>query len=126
MNKTGHAPRILVVDDEPIILETFKFIFGNRFELLTAATGKDALESISKDSVDLVFLDLSLPDMHGMQVLNAIKGHNNHLPVIIISGDDNQAMIREAQRLGAMDYIDKPFDIEQVLSIAQETLNKNK
>jgi len=126
MDKAEGLPQVLVVDDEPIILETFKAIFEGHFEVLTAACGRDALDEIAENSINLVFLDLSIPDMSGMRILAKIKEQDNNLPVIIITGNDNQAVKGEAKRLGAIDYIDKPFDIEQVLDMAYKTLNKNK
>ena len=126
MNNAKKLPKVLVVDDEPVILETFKAIFDGHFEVLTVGCGRDALDEIRKSSINLVFMDLGIPDMGGMRVLAKIKEQDNNLPVIIITGNDNQAVKGEAKRLGAVDYIDKPFDIEQILNMARKTLNKNK
>jgi DNA-binding response OmpR family regulator len=126
MNNTKKVPVILVVDDEPVISETFRAIFEDNFEVLTSSSGKDALDRIAKNSINLIFLDISIPDMNGIQVLSRIKEYNKDLPVIIITGIDNQNTIMEARRLGASDYVHKPFDIKQVLTMTYKALRENR
>jgi CheY-like chemotaxis protein len=125
MNNTEKIPVVLVIDDEPIVLETFKVIFDNHFKVLTAASGRQALDIITKASVNLIFLDINIPDMNGIEVLYKIKEYNKNIPVIVVTATEDVDIQLEAKRLGIDDYISKPFDVEEVIALAHKTI-KNK
>jgi len=124
MNNTEKIPVVLVIDDEPIVLETFKVIFDNHFKVLTAASGRQALEIISNSSVNLIFLDITIPDMNGIEVLYKIKEYNKNIPVIVVTATEDVDIQLEAKRLGIDDYISKPFDVEEVIALAHKTIKK--
>jgi DNA-binding NtrC family response regulator len=126
MNNTEKIPVVLVIDDEPIVLETFKVIFDNHFKVLTAASGRRALEIISNSSVNLIFLDINIPDMNGIEILHKIKEHDRNLPVILVTATANADMIVEAKRLGIDDYLTKPFDVDKAIALAQKTIKKKR
>lgn len=124
MNNTEKIPVVLVIDDEPIVLETFKVIFDNHFKVLTAASGRQALDIITKASVNLIFLDINIPDMNGIEVLYKIKEYNKNIPVIVVTATEDVDIQLEAKRLGIDDYISKPFDVEEVIALAHKTIKK--
>ncbi len=131
MGKT-HAkkiqPKILVVDDEPDITASFQSFFGRRgFLVNTAASGKDALDIIKTSKPDLVFLDLTLPEMTGKEVLKELRAFDKKTKVIIITGHalESEAEDREFQSLGTSAYLNKPIHLEKLLEVV-ESIFKNK
>jgi two-component system nitrogen regulation response regulator NtrX len=108
--------RILVIDDEPAIREALRMILEyERYEFIGAATGPDGLARIKSDAPDMVILDIKMPGMSGLEALAAIKALDESLPVAMISGHGTTADAVQATRLGALDFIDKPFTSERVL-----------
>ena len=115
---------ILVVDDEPMVLDLFqKILSRERYTLLTASNGKEALELVCKKRPDLVILDLKLPDMSGIETLRRINRRNENPEVIIITGYGSMETARAAMRLGAYDYITKPFDIDYIRALIEDALS---
>ena len=126
MNNTKNLPVILVVDDESAVLETFETILEEQFKVLKALSGKEALEKIIKESINLVFLDITMPDMDGMQVLRKIKEYDENMPVIMAAATDNARAAVKAMQSGACNYITKPFDAEEVIAVAQKALQQER
>ena len=126
MNRTKKLPNILVVDDEPVILETFKAIFDSHFCLLTAASAKEALEKIAQNSIGLVFLDINIPDANGIEIIRRIKEYNQDLPIIVVTASGSTDIAVEAQRLGVHGYIVKPFNVGEVVAAAQKIMEREK
>jgi len=122
MNNTKNLPVVLVVDDEPAALEAFEAILDGQFEVLTARSGKEALDKIVKEPINLIFLDIKMPDMDGMQVLRKIKEYDGSLSVIMATAVDSTHTAVEAMRLGACDYITKPFDVEEIIAVARKAI----
>lgn len=109
-------PRILVIDDESAIRDSMRMILEYEgYEFVGSASGEDALALVSRESVDLVFLDIKMPGMDGLEVLQRIKALTDDLPVIIISGHGTVATAVEATKLGAFDFIEKPLASERIL-----------
>ncbi|MCU0574270.1 MAG: sigma-54 dependent transcriptional regulator [Syntrophobacteraceae bacterium] len=117
--------KILIVDDEAFICENLQRILGEEhYDTTVAQSGEAALESLRRNHVDLVFLDLSLPDMHGLDILKHIKGVDPDLLVIVITGYASVESAVEALKMGAYDYIKKPFKadvIKLIVRLALET-----
>jgi len=126
MDSKKNLPVVLVVDDEPAVLEAFESILEERFKVLTARGGKEALGIIAKEPVDLVFLDIAMPDMDGMQVLRKIKEYDENLCVIMATATDSARKAVEAIQLGAFNYIAKPFDVEEVMTLALKAVEQEK
>jgi len=85
-------PRILVVDDEPAIRDTMRMILEyDGYEVLLAGSGQEALQTAERENPDLVFLDVKMPGMDGLEVLSRLKGTNETLPVVIISAHGSTA-----------------------------------
>lgn len=116
-------PIILVVDDEEAVLKLFqKILINKKYTVLTANNGKVALEHIKMEKPNLVVLDLKLPDMSGIDVLRQIKRINKNIEVIIITGYGAVKTARAAMRLGAYDYITKPFDNDYIKTLIEDAL----
>jgi len=105
--------KILFVDDDPGILEAAKTaleLYG--YDVITASSGKECLKKL-KDA-DIVFLDIKMPEMNGIEVLKEIKKRDKSLPVIMITAYATVDTAIEAMKEGAFDYIRKPFDVEEL------------
>jgi DNA-binding NtrC family response regulator len=107
--------RVLVVDDDRSIRRSLeKFLRGEGYDVDTAETGTRAVEALRAGGVDLALLDLGLPELDGLQVLEAVQGLAGLPPVIVVTArDDMQSTVRAVQ-LGAYDYLVKPLDIERL------------
>ena len=109
--------RILVVDDEPPILRFLRASLESQgYIVSTAADARTALEMVRKKAVDLVVLDLGLPDMDGLDVVRQIRDDGETLPIIILSSRDNESAKVTAFDLGVDDYVTKPFGIDELLA----------
>jgi two-component system nitrogen regulation response regulator NtrX len=114
--------RIVVVDDEAAIRDSMKMILEYEgYEFVGAATGQEGLTLIEREPPDLVFLDIKMPVMDGLEVLSRLKSHNPALPVIMISGHGTGSTGYEARKLGADGFIEKPFQRELILQAIEDT-----
>lgn len=121
---TGKA-KILVVDDEPDMLWTLsRLLRGQGFEVLTAENGQKALALIFQAGPGLIILDKALPDMDGLERLKEVKERFPLIPVIIITGYGDIPSAVEAIRLGAYDYVTKPFDNLSIVSLVNKALKE--
>jgi two-component system nitrogen regulation response regulator NtrX len=117
------AKQIFVIDDEDRIRQSLNGILKDEgYEVLEAKDGVQALRQIESDSPDLVLLDIWMPGMDGMEVLERIKGQTPNLPVIMISGHGNIELAVKAVKLGAFDFIEKPLSLEKVLLTVNNAL----
>ena len=113
--------KILVVDDEELIRWSLEQnLTGDGYEVLTAASGEEALKIVREEMPDLVFLDLQLPGIGGMEVLQKIKEISTDIIVIIITALGIVEMVVKAMKLGAFDYINKPFNLDEVSFIVEK------
>jgi two-component system KDP operon response regulator KdpE len=109
-------PLVLIVDDEPQILRALKTILGsNRFRVLSATTGEQALALAAAEQPDVIILDLTLPDMDGIQVCQQIREWTR-TPIIVLSVRDGESDKVGALDKGADDYLTKPFNIQELLA----------
>jgi two-component system KDP operon response regulator KdpE len=108
--------RVLVVDDEPQILRALRINLRVReYQVDVAATGTEALEMAARHPPDLVILDLGLPDLDGVEVIEGLRGWTK-APIIVLSGRADSTDKVEALDAGADDYITKPFGVEELLA----------
>ncbi len=115
--------KVLIVDDEISILQSLNGILGDEgYEVVQACCGEEALERARKDPPDLMLLDIWMPGIDGMSVLDEIKKLYPLLPVIIISGHGNIETAVKATRMGAFDFIEKPLSIERILVSIQNAI----
>lgn len=109
--------RVLVVDDEPAILRFLRASLSSQGHVVTtAADARQALDALRTGAVDLVILDLGLPDGDGLDVIRAIRAGGMALPIIVLSSRDSESAKVAALDLGADDYITKPFGIDELLA----------
>ena len=113
---------ILVVDDELSILESFRMILKENYRVLTAIDGLKALEILRNECVNLVILDIMLPGMSGLEVLSEIRKIDKDVEVIMVTAVKAVKTAIEAMKLGASDYIIKPFDVEEIKFVVDKTL----
>ncbi len=107
--------RILVVDDEPSICRLLAHNLGRAgYEVVTAGSGGEAIDTIESSSVDLVLLDLKLPDIAGLEVLRHLRRIDADLPVIVLTAHGSVDIAVEAMKLGAQDFLAKPFEMERL------------
>jgi two-component system KDP operon response regulator KdpE len=108
--------RVLVVDDEPQILRALRINLRVRdYEVHVASTGAEALEEAGRYPPDLVILDLGLPDLDGVEVIQGLRGWTK-APIIVLSGRADSVDKVEALDAGADDYVTKPFGVEELLA----------
>ncbi|MCC0805741.1 response regulator transcription factor [Methylobacterium sp. W2] len=108
---------ILVIDDEPPIRKLLRVGLATQgYETFEAPNGRTALDILSRETVDLIILDLGLPDMRGHDLLRTIRKEFRDLPVVVLSSRDDEAGKVEALDLGADDYVTKPFGMGELLA----------
>ncbi len=117
---------ILVIDDEPVICQGCRLTLSEQGLVVeTCRRGKDALEMLLGGDYDLALLDMKLPDMDGMEILRNLKNERPEVYVIVMTGYSSVRNAVEAMKLGAFDYLSKPFSDEELL-IAVERAMENK
>ena len=117
-------PHILVVDDEMGPRESLKMILNPYYNVHIAERGGQAIELLAKHPVDLVTLDLKMPGFTGINVLEKIKQYDPDIEAIIITGYGSLDTAIEGLRLGAFDYISKPFDVNHILALVRRGLER--
>ena len=120
-------PRVLIIDDEDAVRSSLKMIFEYEgYETLQAANGPVGLKLAEQEAPDLVFLDVRMPQLDGLDVLKRLKEKDPALPVVILSGHGTVKTAVEAVKLGAFDFIEKPPDSERILIAARNALGHKK
>src|SRR6267142_5769552 len=110
--------RILVIDDEAAIRDSLKMTLEyDGYEFIGAATGQEGLALVEREAPDLVLLDVKMPGMDGLDVLERLRSMNETLPVVMISGHGTTATAVEATKKGAVDFLDKPFESTERLLV---------
>ena len=107
--------RILVVDDDTMNLKRTKMILEKYYDVLLAESGKEALEMLETELVDLVLLDIAMPVMDGLETFKNMKESNVEIPVIFLTASGYEDDVRTAISLGAVNYLKKPFFPEELL-----------
>jgi len=121
----GHHLKMLCVDDNEQLRTNLQEQFlAEDFDVETASDGAMALEKIKNTDYDLVLLDLKMPKMDGKQVLTQMKAINRNPRVIMLTAVDDVATALECVKLGAKDYISKPYDPEELLHIVIKVLGE--
>ena len=115
-------PRVLIVDDEFGVRESLRAILAKDCDVLTASSGDEALDVVRRDTIDLVTLDLRMPGLGGIAVLERIKKVDPEIEALIITGYGSLDTAIQGLRHHAFDYISKPFDCDQVRAVVQAAL----
>ncbi len=114
---------ILVVDDAAFMRMMIRDILSKEgYVIQEAVNGRDAVDKYKELSPDLVTLDITMPEMNGLDALRAIKGHDRDARVLMVSAMGQQKMIVEALEAGAMDFLVKPFQPTKVLETVKKCL----
>jgi len=113
-------PVVLAIDDEPGVRESLRLILGEEFEVLEADDGAAALAILGARRVDVALLDVRMPGEPGSRVLPQILAIDDSIPVILITADPHLRMAVDAMKAGAYDYLAKPFDVDEILSLVRE------
>jgi two-component system response regulator PilR (NtrC family) len=122
-----HNGKILVVEDEKSMREVLKILLdGENYEVMTASDGLEGLSSLDKDIFDLVITDMKMPKAGGFQVLKKVKEISPDTIVIMITAFGTKETAIEAMKLGAYDYINKPFNIDEIRLIVRRALEKKR
>lgn len=107
--------RVLIVDDDPAIRELLgEYLTDQDVELVEAGSGLQTLDAVRRDALDLVLLDMRLPDINGLEVMRQIRDRGDDIPIIVVTADGRSSTTIEAMQLGAYDYLVKPLEPEQV------------
>jgi len=123
MTAVGRA-RILAADDEEGAREALEIVLEDDYELVSVASGSSALAKIKEQPFDVVFLDITMPELDGISTLKLIKEYDESIDVIMISALDNAREAAAAMKCGAYDYITKPYEAEEILSTLERVLKK--
>jgi len=120
--------KILIVDDEPNIVVPLQFLMEqNGYQTLVAQSGEEALETISKETPDLVLLDIMLPGIDGFEVCEIVrlKPEWRNVRIIFLTAKGRDVDIAKGMVLGADEYITKPFSNQQIIDAVSKLLNKS-
>lgn len=118
------AKKIMVVDDSRFIVKAVKTVLeSEKFKVVPAYSGEECLSALKIEKPDLILLDILLP-MNGVDVLRAIKSISSQAKVIMLSAMAQEQTIRECKQMGAVDYITKPFDNEDLVKRVKKTLDE--
>lgn len=114
--------RVLVVDDELGVRESLRAILGAEYEVLTASTGEEALEILDRERVDVITLDLRMPGIPGLTVLERAKRIDADVEVLVITGYGSFDTALEGLRHRAFDYLTKPFETDRVRALVEKAV----
>ena len=122
----AERPIILVVDDEESVRRSFDVIFRDDYEVVTVPDGEMALAKVQDLMPNLMFLDIRMPGMGGLEVLAEVRRIDEDLEVVVVTAVSDLATAIEAMKLGAFSYIIKPFDVSAIQQIASRALLKHR
>lgn len=116
--------RILVADDEEGIRESLSLILGDEYDLDFSVDGRDTLAKLTQQRYDLALLDIKMPKLDGLDVMKRLREERLTVPVLILTAYQSVELAKEAVKLGAKDYLPKPFEREQILAAVRGALEK--
>ena len=118
--------KVLIIDDERAIRRALKEILEyENCQVLEAENGKEGLELIRSNSLDVIFCDIKMPLVDGMEMLQQVQNEGNEVPVIMISGHGTLETAVQAIKIGAFDFIEKPLDLNRILVILRNVKDRN-
>src|SRR5712692_4223847 len=117
-------PAVLVVDDDPGVRESFRLILEDHYDVVDVPDGPSALDVVRASQVDLVLLDIRMTGMDGIEVLERIKAIDEGIEVILVTAVKTVRTAVAAMKLGAFDYLTKPFEEDELLAVIARALEK--
>jgi CheY-like chemotaxis protein len=124
---SSEKPKVLVVDDEPHIVNLIKMVLQDDYDVTIANSGNEAIHMVEDQRPDLVTMDIMMPGMSGYEVVEEMRKFDStkNIPVIFLSAKDTLADMQEGMEVGGDDYMTKPFDPEDLLKRIKASLKKN-
>ncbi len=115
---------ILVVDDDKMNLRRTTLILEKEYNVLLAESGREALDKLKNEKVDLILLDIAMPGMNGIETFEHIKENGLEVPVIFLTASGHEDDVMTAIRMGAVNYLKKPFMPKNLLERVEKELEK--
>ena len=116
-------PKLLVVDDEIALCDLLRHFFIKQgYRVVMATSGTEALAQVTKEQPDLMLLDVKMPKMSGIEVLKQMRARGDEVKVVMVSATRDDVTINEAKRLGAIDYVTKPFHLDYLEQVVLKKL----
>jgi DNA-binding NtrC family response regulator len=115
--------RVLLIDDEARVRTSLKMVLEPSYDILQAADAQEGLDVFRKEGPDLVLLDIILPGTDGLAVLQTLRSESKMVPVIMLTGTKSVKTAVDAMKLGAADYLSKPFDVDELRIVIDRALN---
>lgn len=119
---------ILSVDDSNTTFSLLKAIFGNKgIEVLSASTGRSAIKILNQEKINLIVMDIVIPKINGLDLIKRIKENEKtkNIPVIVLTAAETKKYKDKAIQMGAVDYIEKPFQIDSFVDVVEKNIIKN-
>ena len=117
------AQRVLVIEDQEDLAALYESALAkDGFEVSKAYTGEEGVALFEDNGADAVVLDMTLPEMHGLQTLQAIRSLNANVPVVVVTGEASDETRRQCERLGVQRYLSKPADYRDILAALRGAL----
>lgn len=118
--------KVLVIDDDPVVGRSFQRVLdgGKGYAVISAASGAEALDRLAREDYDMVYADIKMPGMDGLEVTERIKASRPWLPVVIITGYGSEANEKRAAALGVAGFLNKPLSPEMIEGSAQLALQR--
>lgn len=119
--------RILVIEDQEDLATLYESALQkDGFDVTKAYTGEEGVSIFEDDGADAVVLDMTLPEMHGLQTLQQIRSRNTNVPVIVVTGETSDETRQQSERLGVQEYLAKPADHNDIIKALRRALNDPK
>ena len=116
--------KVLVVDDDPVVARSFDRVLSDKgYRVVTASDGREALNKLGADEYDVVFTDIRMPGMDGIEVAERVKSRRPWVPVVIITGYGTEANEARAEAAGVSDFLRKPLSPEMIEASARKAVN---
>ncbi len=116
--------KVLVIDDDPVVGKSFQRVLdgGKGYAVISAASGAEALDRLAREDYDVVYADIKMPGMDGLEVTERIKAKSPWLPVVIVTGYGSEANEARAKQLGVSAFLRKPLSPEMIEGSLQQAL----
>jgi DNA-binding response OmpR family regulator len=119
--------RILVIEDQEDLATLYESALRKEgFDVAKAYTGEEGFAIFEDDGADAIVMDMTLPEMHGLQTLQQIRSRNANIPVIVVTGETSDDTRQQCERLGVQQYLSKPADHNDIIKALHRALNDPK
>lgn len=123
MTQKTKSARVLVVDDEMAVRESLRMVLKDKYDVSTASNIDEAVKSLEKTKVDIIFLDIRMPKTNGLNFLQRMQSTDSAIPIVMITAFPSSQTAIAAFRNGAFDYIIKPFEPPEILTVTERALS---